>query len=294
MTPSSPHRIAETERAITETTTVTSEEATAENKELRSFFDSVTTSSQNALLLDFDGTLAPFRRDPAKVRPWAGVTALLDGIQQSGKTRIVLISGRPAQDVTSQLGLAKLPEAWGLHGAERLWPDGHVDFEKLPLRQQLLLNAARTALQEAGCFDRHAIRLEAKWNAVVVHWRGLPARQASAAREEILRLLQPIALDGAFEVLLFDGGIEMRAGRTKGDVVRLLLAEMSATTPVAYLGDDLTDEHAFHAIEGRGLSVLVRRKWRPTAAHLWLRPPSGLRLFLREWLRAVQNNSSAS
>jgi len=245
------------------------------------------------LLLDFDGTLAPFRRDPAKVRPWAGVTALLDGIQRAGKTRIVLISGRAAEDVTAQLGLAKTPEAWGLHGAERLLPDGRVDCEQLPLRQQLLLNAARTAVQEAGSFKQYGLRLEVKRNAVVVHWRGLPVRQVQTAREEILGLLQPIALDGNLEVMLFDGGIEMRAGYTKGDAVRLLLAEVSAATPVAYLGDDLTDEHAFDAMEGRGLSVLVRRAWRPTAAHLWLRPPAGLRAFLREWLDAVQGPPKA-
>ena len=268
-------------------------EATAETEELRSFFHTLAAASHSALLLDFDGTLAPFRRDPAKVRPWAGVPALLNQIQQTGKTRIVLVSGRPAQNVASQLALATPLEAWGLHGAERLWPDGRVEFEKLPLRQQLLLNAARTALQEGGYLTRQGVRLEAKWNAVVLHWRGLPARQAAAVREGALRVLRPIADEGAFEVLLFDGGIEMRAGRTKGDTMRLLLAEMSAQTPVAYLGDDITDEHAFHAIEGRGLSVLVRRQWRPTAAHLWLRPPAGLRIFLREWLRAVQNNIPA-
>ncbi len=33
------------------------------------FFQSVADSPESALLLDYDGTLAPFRIDPAKVRP---------------------------------------------------------------------------------------------------------------------------------------------------------------------------------------------------------------------------------
>lgn len=272
--------------------TVMPAEATQETQELRSFFREVAESRENTLLLDFDGTLAPFRRDPAKVKPWAGVPDLLNQIQQAGKTRIVLVSGRPAQNVAAQLALTAPLEAWGLHGSEHLLPDGTVECEKLPLRQQILLNAAKTAIIETGHLHRSGVRLETKWNAVAVHWRGVAAHSVDIVREKMLQLLQPIADDGGFELLIFDGGIEMRKGRTKGDAVRLLLAEMDVKSPIAYLGDDLTDEHAFHAIEGRGLSVLVRRQWRPTAAHLWIRPPAGLRFFLREWLRAVRSNKT--
>jgi trehalose-phosphatase len=84
----------------------------------------------------------------------------------------------------------------------------------------------------------------------------------------------------------FDGGIELRAaGCDKGQVVRQVLAELDAGPAgcVAYLGDDHTDEDAFRALQGRGLRVLVRPKWRTTAADLWLRPPEGLREFLARW-----------
>jgi hypothetical protein len=32
-----------------------------------------------------------------------------------------------------------------------------------------------------------------------------------------------------------------------------------------------------------GLSVLVRREWRETAAAVWLRPPGELKEFLEKW-----------
>ena len=61
----------------------------------------------------------------------------------------------------------------------------------------------------------------------------------------------------------FDGGIELRAAsRNKGDAVRTILSELEPDTPVAYLGDDETDEDAFLALSERGLRVLVRRDWR--------------------------------
>jgi len=50
-----------------------------------------------------------------------------------------------------------------------------------------------------------------------------------------------------------------------------------------YLGDDLTDEDAFRAVEERGVGILVAEEPRPTAASYSLRDPGEVRRFL-EWL----------
>jgi trehalose-phosphatase len=76
------------------------------------------------------------------------------------------------------------------------------------------------------------------------------------------------------------------AGPGKGDAVRAILQESDSRVAVAYLGDDQTDEDAFHALKGNGLTVLVRPQSRPTAADVWLQPPQELLQFLQEWLRA--------
>ena len=58
---------------------------------------------------------------------------------------------------------------------------------------------------------------------------------------------------------------------------------------MAYLGDDLTDEAAFRAVNDAGLSslsVLVRQEWRETSAEVWLRPPEELKGFLKRWIKA--------
>ena len=64
--------------------------------------------------------------------------------------------------------------------------------------------------------------------------------------------------------------------------------------PAAYLGDDSTDEHAFEAMNGHGLSVLVRPRYRPTAAQLWLRPPDEVLDLLEQWLEACEKGNVAS
>ncbi|MGA2352404.1 MAG: hypothetical protein ABSF70_18355, partial [Terracidiphilus sp.] len=48
----------------------------------------------------------------------------------------------------------------------------------------------------------------------------------------------------------------------------------------------------FRAVNGRGLSVLVRRKVRETAAEIWLRPPGELKEFLERWVSAVEQQAT--
>jgi trehalose 6-phosphate phosphatase len=248
---------------------------------LELFFQSLTVASESALLLDFDGTLAPLRVDPSKVRPWAGVPDLLNQIQQTGRTRLAIISGRPANDVASQLGMLNPPEIWGLHGAERLYRDGRLEQAALSASDEALIAEARFAVRNT----LHGARVEEKRNAVVVHWRGQTPRAQQTTRSRALALLLPFATRDGVRILQFDGGIELRIGRDKGDAVRMLLKEIASDAPVAYLGDDATDEDAFQSLAGQGLSVLVRRRWRPGAAQVWLRPPAQLREFLSTWLR---------
>jgi trehalose-6-phosphatase len=66
--------------------------------------------------------------------------------------------------------------------------------------------------------------------------------------------------------------------------VRKLLSELPPETPLAFLGDDTTDEDAFLALRGtNALTILVRAEWRPTNAQMWIRPPEQLLAFLNEW-----------
>jgi trehalose-phosphatase len=101
------------------------------------------------------------------------------------------------------------------------------------------------------------------------------------------RVLSPLALQSHLLLAEFEGGVELREPmRGKGDVVRSVLSEHSLDVPVAYLGDDTTDEDAFRVLNGRGLTVLVRPTYRFTAAQTWIRPPEELVQFLTDWVRA--------
>jgi trehalose 6-phosphate phosphatase len=254
-------------------------------RKLREFFSAFPGSSSSLLLLDYDGTLAGFRIDRFKARPWAQVRELLGRIQNQKKTRIAVVTGRPAGEIPPMLALDPAPEVWGLHGAERLYPDGRRELEvQAPAVRQALQNL-RTRLKR----DSLGGLFEDKPNAAVMHWRGRSPNEAKAIEKRTREIFEPLAKLDGLRLLEFEAGLELRAGRDKGGAVREIIREVGKDAPVTYLGDDLTDESAFRAVneaKAPHLSVLMRRAPRNTAADVWLKPPEELRFFLKRWIVA--------
>ncbi|MEW5994601.1 MAG: trehalose-phosphatase [Candidatus Zixiibacteriota bacterium] len=250
---------------------------------LNSFFESLRCAGHRALLLDYDGTLAPFQVDREQALPYPGVKRLLSRLVANANTRTVVISGRPVEDVKRLLQLERLPEIWGSHGLERLI--GGSEYEAIDLSP-----AAQTGLKAAQIWieKEHLSQFaERKPSGFAFHWRGKSKEEAIRLRRKIEQKWLSEASRFGLIVREFDGGLELRpAGITKGDAVRRIVSELGSGAPLAYLGDDLTDEDAFRALEGRGLRVLVRSELRETAADIWIKPPEELLEFLGRWLES--------
>lgn len=247
---------------------------------LDDFIASARDARSRVLMLDYDGTLAPFCIKPDEALPYAGVLPLLDAIQEAGHTRLVVVSGRWAKDLVPLLGLKRMPEIWGSHGWERL--DEHGDYSVAPINDKAL-EALVMADEWVPQVEKIGARCERKPAGVAFHWRGLGNKQISKIRNALSENWNEIDQTN-LRWHDFDGGIELRPiGWDKGKVVKTLIAETSTDAVFAYLGDDLTDESAFKAMNDRGVAVLVRPKLRPTTADLWLKPPEEVKEFLTLW-----------
>jgi trehalose-6-phosphate synthase len=173
------------------------------------FFAQVAAAPQHALLLDYDGTLAPFHIDRDQAFPYRGVRELLTTLIAGGHTRVVIVSERAVADLTRLLGIDPPPELWGSHGWERQLPDGTYISPDLPAEKSLGLEAAYAVAQAHGL--EHA--LERKPVSIAGHWRGLSPRAAAALREELIDLWQPIGQRYGFWLHYFDGGLELSAAQ---------------------------------------------------------------------------------
>ncbi len=245
------------------------------------FFDQIARAPERVLMLDYDGTLAPFHVDPARAVPYPQVEEVLEEIARAGGTRIVIVSGRPADEVPPLLSLSWQPEIWGSHGWERLLPDGKRVITEPAPESQRALEAGVAAIAD---LVRDGARLERKLASIALHWRGLPTMACVALKRRAERAWEPVVGGGVVELLTFDGGLELRAiGCNKQSAVKAVLSESAPDSAVAYLGDDMTDEDAFRALKLRGVAVLVRTEFRETEADVWLKPPEELVAFLRHW-----------
>ena len=208
--------------------------------------------------LDFDGTLAPFVTDPLQARALpGGLEALRAAAALSGVT-VALASGRDLATLGELTGMG--PDDGitliGSHGAQisrtAQISGGHrAGLE--PAGDALFLDDA-TAARLATVRDEleairtryPAVRLELKPSAVVIHTRGVEPSVAAAATK------------AAHEVGERHPGVHVMPGKEvvelavldadKGTAL-LELARESSSDATLYVGDDVTDERAFAALD---------------------------------------------
>jgi trehalose-phosphatase len=244
---------------------------------------------RSVLMLDYDGTLAPFHVDRFAATPYPGVEERLVILSTIPQVRLVLVSGRSAGELHDLLRPEIRAEIWGSHGRERLRSDGTYELFALSPVQQAALEQVGLEMSALGFSET----LEVKPASLAVHWRSFEPVVQERIRSLVQSAFARIGQPGGLHLLPFDGGLELRStDRTKGTAVAEILSQEPDDVPVAYLGDDLTDEDAFVAVGNTGYSILVRSEVRASFARYWLRPPEELLEFLDAWIANSKNASS--
>lgn len=233
-----------------------------------------------ALLLDVDGTLLAFADDPAAVVVDTALRTLLGNLHAALDGSLALVSGRALQDIDRLFGAPHWAAA-GLHGWQ--WRDaaGVTHEHAIDAARQRRLHHAMRALAAS----QPQARFEDKGVAVAVHCRHAPQLWTALHAACLATLAQ---LPG-YTLQLGNHVMEFKpAGVDKGDAVRTLLATALGTgrMPV-YVGDDLTDEDAFVAVNALGgISVRVGTRT-PSAARFTLPDPPAVRRWLTQVLAAL-------
>lgn len=245
------------------------------------FFERLARSPRRALLVDYDGTLAPMTADRRHAEPYPGIREHLMTLAEGSPDTVVwVVSGRAIGDLAPLVRLEGLAELWGSHGLERRTRSG---FWIGPAPERADAVRLDEAFGELVGLGAGAI-VERKPYGLALHWRGADPGVYARGHTALLGRFGEGAAPANLELQDFEGGLEVRPRRAhKGMVVERVFAELGPDVAVAYLGDDRTDEDAFAAIAGRGLGILVRGAPRPTLADAWLRPPDEVAAFLERW-----------
>lgn len=217
--------------------------------------------SSLALFLDIDGTLVPIAPTPAEVRPSPDLPRLLTRAAADLGNALAIVSGREITSI-DQVTQNVVPYAAGSHGAEfRLGPGQPV---LRPGPQPDIAGLEADVLERMG--DWPGILIEPKRAGLAVHYRKAP-HLGSRVREELaIMLARRAQLDLA--LLQGDHVVEVRSpAHNKGEAVRRIMKEAAfqGRRPV-FIGDDVTDEDGFLAVQELGGTAIIVGERRPTLA----------------------------
>lgn len=233
---------------------------------------------KSALFLDFDGTLVRFDRPDHSVPVVdAGLRTLMTELLGALDGALAVVSGRALTTLDDLFAPLRLAAA-GEHGsAWRIAPDAP--------QQSIDVSAGLRAMPSA-CHELLArfpeVRLEAKPHSFVLHFHDRPQ-----LRDELVRAVERLCLAGSAMTLLHARGmLEIKsADADKGVAIRRFMdhAPFAGRIP-AFVGDDVTDEDAFAAVNALG-GISVKVGAGPSHARYRLEDDGAVRDWLEGLLR---------
>jgi trehalose 6-phosphate phosphatase len=232
-----------------------------------------------AVFLDYDGTLTPIVEDHTRALLSVDMRAAVAALGK--RCTVVIVSGR---DLTMLRGLVQLDSVGyaGSHGFEILSPEGSSVSLERGVEFLPELDRVEQELREplAG-IKGHAI--ERKRFSIALHYRQVAQDDIGKLESILDRVLagHPSLCRG-FGKKVFE--LKPDIDWNKGYAVLWILERLRLDRPEIiplYIGDDLTDEDAFHVLAGRGLTVAVRdHETRQTAADFAVNDTTDVKRFL--------------
>jgi trehalose 6-phosphate phosphatase len=229
-----------------------------------------------AMFLDFDGTLADIAERPEAISIAASLAERLASLRDRLGGALAIVSGRPIAALDRFLAPYEF-DAAGVHGLERRFGS---QPQHCSVRERGRLPAALTSLRER-LPQNAGILIEDKGCSLAVHWRMSPLLEGL-----VLGVIPDVMRDLGPEYQLQRGKAVaeiLSSDVNKGRAIEALLSAPPylGRRPV-FIGDDLTDEHGFEAVNERdGVSVRVGPG--PSRARFRLPNPQAVRDLVRAW-----------
>ncbi|MGO8853302.1 trehalose-phosphatase [Mycobacterium sp.] len=245
-----------------------------------------------AVFLDFDGTLSEIVEQPESATLVDGAAEALRAL--AAQCPVAVISGRDLGDVRDRVDVDGVWYA-GSHGFELLAPDGthHQNAAAAGVVDTLAQAAGQIA---ETLSDVRGIMVEHKRFAVAIHYRNADPLDV----DRVVAAAHKLGRSNGLRVTTGRKVIELRPDIAwdKGTTVNWLLKyidagdapELGAVLPL-YIGDDITDEDAFDAIQIDGAGIVVRHREdgdRPSAALFSLESPCAVAEFIHRLAEDLQ------
>ena len=263
------------------------------------------------VLLDFDGTLADVQPRPEQAHIRPASRAALTYLAGRPRTDVAVVSGRGLDDVRERVGLDGIAYA-GNHGLEIETPGRgfvHPEAERAAETIESVCASLRDRLA-----DVEGAIVEHKELSATVHYRQVAPGDVEDVSRTVREVVeehdggraggsgrasgdgpdavgQPggdaLRVEDGKQILELKPDVEWDKGRAVEWLRDVLVPEGERWHPI-YVGDDVTDEDAFRALDGVGTSVRVGSPEDETAADYLVDDPGAVTALL-DWLGEVRS-----
>jgi len=243
-------------------------------------------AQRRCILLDYDGTLAPYQKLPSLAVPSQELIELLTTLTSDEENEVVIISGRDVATLDKWLG--KLPlNMIAEHGACARYKNG--EWREIVSISTEWKDQVRPVMQLfvdrcAGSF------IEEKKSTLAWHYRNTNGELGFMRSRELRNTLLQLTANTSLQVIDGNKVLEVRMiGVDKGVASINMLAQIQPDF-VLCIGDDATDEDMFRAIRDKGYTIKIGRA--NTAAQFTILSQREVFPFLGRFVRTAKEKSS--
>ncbi|MGZ5285958.1 MAG: bifunctional alpha,alpha-trehalose-phosphate synthase (UDP-forming)/trehalose-phosphatase [Flavisolibacter sp.] len=242
-------------------------------------------SKRRCILLDYDGTLAPYQKLPSLAAPSDELIQLLTDLTNDPANELVIISGRDADTLEKWLGSLPM-NMIAEHGAcvkykGEEWKElVAINTEwKEQVRPMMQLFVDRCA----GSF------IEEKKSTLAWHYRNTNSELGFMRSRELRNNLLQLTTNTSLQVVDGNRVLEVRMfGVDKGAASTSMLSNLQPDF-ILCIGDDATDEDMFRALKDRGHTIKIGRA--NTAAQFTILSQKEVFPFLSRFIRPVASRN---
>jgi trehalose 6-phosphate synthase/phosphatase len=212
-------------------------------------------AAKRCILLDYDGTLAPYQKVPSLALPSDDLLQLLKELSSDPANDLIIISGRDAQTLDNWLGHLPLTLV-AEHGA-------YVKYKNEEWREYITVpnewkDQIRPIMQLfvdrcAGSF------IEEKNSTLAWHYRNTQQELGFSRSRELRNSLLQLITNTPLQVIDGNKVLEVRMiGVDKGATAMNLINYLNPDF-ILCIGDDTTDEDMFRSLREKGYTIKIGR-----------------------------------
>jgi len=204
------------------------------------------------ILLDYDGTLSPFVKNPEDAVPSKELLNLLKKMTADKKNKVVINSGRNRQVLDKWFKGIDLDFA-AEHGA--FFKENHKWHKNV--QEKITWDDEILRIIEHTIDKTPRSRMEIKDASLVWHYRNVDVWLAELRQKQLINALMGPASRLNLQIVPGNKIVEIKSPDfNKGSEVKRLLGKNNYDFILA-IGDDTTDEDMFHALSPGGVSIKV-------------------------------------